>query len=93
MACKRISREQELAEKRRYYFDVWLIPEMRIIVDFGNPEPLIGINSTGQSDNPSSPHYDDGITAWRNGKYQNFPFARDLVEKQYRDKLVLVPKI
>ena len=37
-------------------FNVWLIPEMRIIVDFGSDEPLIGINSSGQSDNPSSPN-------------------------------------
>lgn len=73
-------------------FDVWLIPEMRIIVDFGSDEPLIGINSTGQSDNPSSPHYDDGITAYREGRYQNFPFKEENIKAQYTKTLTLLPK-
>jgi acyl-homoserine-lactone acylase len=73
-------------------FNVWLIPEMRIIVDFGSDEPLIGINSSGQSDNPASPHYDDGITAWREGRYQDFPFMADNVQKQYTKTLTLLPK-
>jgi acyl-homoserine-lactone acylase len=73
-------------------FDVWLVPEMRIIVDFGNDEPLIGINSTGQSDNPSSPHYDDGITAYREGRYQNFPFKEENIKTHYTKMLTLLPK-
>lgn len=72
-------------------FNTWLIPEMRIIVDFGSKEPLIGINSSGQSDNPASPHYDDGITAWREGRYQEFPFAKDRVEALYTKVLTLQP--
>jgi acyl-homoserine-lactone acylase len=72
-------------------FDVWLIPEMRLIADFGSDEPLIGINSSGQSDNPSSPFYDDGITAFREGKYQPFPFKPENVQKQYTKVLTLLP--
>src|SRR3990167_6458460 len=45
-------------------FDTWLIPAMRIVVDFGREEPLIGLNSSGQSGNPASKHYADGIDAW-----------------------------
>lgn len=73
-------------------FDVWLIPAMRVIVDFGSEEPLVGINSTGQSDNPSSPFYDDGIKAFLEGKYQNFPFKEENVKKHYTRTLTLVPK-
>jgi acyl-homoserine-lactone acylase len=73
-------------------FDVWNIPEMRIIVDFGSDEPLIGINSTGQSDNPSSPYYDDGIKAWYEGRYQNFPFKEKNVRKHYTNILTLLPE-
>jgi acyl-homoserine-lactone acylase len=73
-------------------FDVWLIPAMRVIADFGSDEPLIGINSTGQSDNPASPHYDDGITAFREGRYQNFPFAEKNVKAQYTKTLTLSPR-
>ena len=72
-------------------FDVWLIPAMRIIADFGSAEPLIGINSSGQSDNPASPHYEDGIQAWRDGRYQPFPFGRQKVEQQYDQTVTLVP--
>ena len=73
-------------------FETWLIPAMRIIVDFGGEEPLIGINSTGQSDNPSSPYYDDGITAFREGQYQNFPFKEENVKTHYTKTLTLLPK-
>ena len=73
-------------------FNVWLIPEMRVVVDFGSDEPIIGINSTGQSDNPSSPFYDDGIIAFREGKYQNFPFNEENVKAHYSKRLTLIPK-
>jgi len=73
-------------------FGTWMIPAMRIIVDFGSDEPFVGINSTGQLDNPSSPHYDDGITAFRLGQYQNFPFKEENIKTQYTKILTLVPK-
>lgn len=73
-------------------FETWLIPAMRVIVDFGSDEPIIGINSTGQSDNPSSPFYDDGIAAFREGKYQNFPFQEKNVKTHYTKILTLLPR-
>ena len=73
-------------------FDVWLIPAMRIIVDFGQDEPLYAINSSGQSDNPASPHYDDGINAWLNGGYMHLPFKQTAVEEIYTKKLLLQPE-
>ncbi len=72
-------------------FDTWLIPAMRIIVDFSLDEPMYGVNSSGQSDNPSSPHYDDGIMAWRMGKYISFPFGEDAIKAQYKDVMLLAP--
>lgn len=72
-------------------FDTWLIPSMRMIVDFGQDEPMLAVNSSGQSDNPSSPHYDDGIEAWRKGKYLTFPFKEPAIEAQYKNILRLVP--
>ncbi len=73
-------------------FETWLIPAMRIVVDFGLEEPFFGVNSTGQSDNPSSPNYDDGIHAWLEGRYQSFPFGKERVEKQYSRVLLLEPE-
>ncbi|UTW07141.1 penicillin acylase family protein [Pseudomonas benzenivorans] len=73
-------------------FDTWLIPAMRLVVDFGSEEPLIGLNSSGQSGNPASDHYADGIEAWRKGHYMSFPFQPQNLDKAYGTKrLLLVP--
>jgi acyl-homoserine-lactone acylase len=72
-------------------FDTWLIPSMRIIVDFSQEEPMLAVNSSGQSDNPSSPHYDDGVKAWRDGRYLSFPFKEKNVKVQYKDVMIMQP--
>jgi acyl-homoserine-lactone acylase len=72
-------------------FDTWLIPSMRLIVDFSLQEPMVAVNSTGQSDNPSSANYADGIDAWRAGRYICFPFQEEAVKAQYTQILVLRP--
>ncbi|MCB9493865.1 MAG: penicillin acylase family protein [Desulfobacteraceae bacterium] len=72
-------------------FDVWMIPSMRIIADFSLDEPFYAINSTGQSEHPSSPNYDDGIKAWLNGEYLSFPFKEENMEKVYKKAYVLTP--
>jgi acyl-homoserine-lactone acylase len=72
-------------------YKTWLIPSMRLIVDFSQPEPMLAVNSSGQSDNPSSPHYEDGIKAWREGKYFSFPFKEEAIKAQYKDVLQLNP--
>ena len=73
-------------------FDTWLVPAMRIVVDFGREEPLIGLNSSGQSGNPASSHYADGIDAWLKGNYMSFPFQSQNLDKVYGSKrLLLMP--
>ena len=72
-------------------FDTWLVPAMRIIVDFSREEPFYAINSTGQSDNPVSPHYDDAIREWLQGNYRPMPFRQENIENQYNKVLVLKP--
>lgn len=73
-------------------FDAWLIPAMRIVVDFGQAEPMMGLNSTGQSGNPASPHYADGIQNWLKGQYLTFPMQPQNLDKAYgTQRLTLVP--
>ncbi len=73
-------------------FDVTLIPAMRMIVDFGQIEPMMGQNSTGQSSNPASAHYTDGIDPWLKGQYLGFPMQPQNFEKTYgKTRLTLVP--
>jgi acyl-homoserine-lactone acylase len=71
-------------------FDTWLIPAMRIVVDFGREEPLIGLNSSGQSGNPASKHYADGIDAWLKGHYMSFPFQSQNLDKVYSSRRLLL---
>jgi len=52
---------------------------------------MVAVNSSGQSDNPSSPHYDDGIKAWRDGSYIPFPFKEEAVEAHYKEIMILQP--
>ncbi len=74
-------------------FDTWLIPAMRIIVDFNRAEPMLGLNSSGQSGNPASPHYADGIEAWMKAQYLSFPFQPANLDKVYGTRrLLLTPK-
>ena len=73
-------------------FDVTLIPAMRMIVDFGQIEPMMGQNSTGQSSNPASAHYTDGIDPWLKGQYLGFPMQPQNFDKTYgKTRLTLVP--
>ena len=74
-------------------FDTWLIPAMRLIVDFNQAEPMQALNSTGQSGDPASPHYDDGIHAWQKGQYQSFPFQNKNLDAAYgQERLLLMPE-
>lgn len=66
-----------------YDFDVWMIPAMRMVVDFGRDEPLFLVNSGGQSGNPASAHYDDGIPVWLEGGNRQMSYQPENLKKQY----------
>jgi acyl-homoserine-lactone acylase len=70
-------------------FDVWLIPVMRMIVDFGLEEPLFLTSCGGQSGNPASPHYNDGIAVWLEGANRSMPFQEENIRRQYHRVRVL----
>ncbi|WP_097459189.1 penicillin acylase family protein [Mangrovitalea sediminis] len=72
-------------------FHVWDIPAMRLMVDFGAKEPLHVINSGGQSGNPLSPHYDDGIPVWLHEGTRPMPLKTADIDKQYTHVMTLSP--
>lgn len=73
-------------------FKVWNIPAMRMVVDFSQVEPLYLINSGGQSGNPASAHYDDGISLYLSGHNRRLAFHTDaLVDEQFNKSLLLLP--
>jgi acyl-homoserine-lactone acylase len=73
-------------------YNVWLVPAMRMVVDFGLAEPMFLTNCGGQSGNPASRHYDDGIPVWLNGEARSMPFQEANIRQQYTQVLVLSPK-
>lgn len=73
-------------------FSTTLVPSMRFIVDFGQAEPLMGQNGTGQSGNPASPNYLDSIDPWLKGQYMSLPMQPQNFDKVYgKARLTLTP--
>ncbi|MCS6983582.1 MAG: penicillin acylase family protein [Leptospiraceae bacterium] len=74
-------------------FSVWMIPAMRLVVDFSQDEPVELVISTGISGNPFSPHYDDMIPYFLQGKSHSLPMKRSNKDKQYTHLLMFVPAL
>ncbi|MFO2463878.1 penicillin acylase family protein [Pseudomonas sp. 15FMM2] len=73
-------------------FDTLEAPGLRMIVDFAQVEPMMGQNGIGQSGNPASPHYANGIDPWLRAQYLSFPMQLQNLEKVYgKTRLTLVP--
>jgi len=73
-------------------FDVTQVPGVRMIVDFGQIEPMSGQQSPGQSGNPASPSYASGIDGWLKAQYVSFPMQQQNFDKAYgTTRLTLTP--
>ncbi|MCV4281176.1 penicillin acylase family protein [Pseudomonas capsici] len=67
-------------------------PAWRMIVDFSQAEPMMGLISTGQSDNPASSHYANSVEPWIKAQYQTIPLQQQNYEKGYgKQRLTLTP--
>ncbi len=64
----------------------------RAVYDLGEPERSVFIQSTGQSGNPLSVHYDDFAEAWRDGRYLPMLTDRARVEENALGTLILRPR-
>lgn len=63
----------------------------REILDLSDWDRSVAVNAPGQSGQPGSPHYSDLIPMWSEGRYFPLLYARDTVEKQSADRLILEP--
>ena len=73
-------------------FAITTTPALRFVVDFALSEPLMGLNSSGQSSNPVSPNYANGIDGWLKAQYLSFPMQPQNFERSYgKTRLTLVP--
>ncbi|MDU9402267.1 penicillin acylase family protein [Pseudomonas sp. zfem004] len=73
-------------------FDTRLPASARMIVDFGQAEPLQLLTSSGPSGNPASRHYSDGLDAWFKGRFMSMPLQPQNFGRAYgSQRLTLVP--
>jgi acyl-homoserine-lactone acylase len=73
-------------------FNAAVVPAMRMIVDFAQQEPMMAQNAAGQSGNPASPYYANGIDPWMKGLYMSVPMQPENFEKAYgKQRLTLTP--
>jgi penicillin amidase len=67
------------------------IPSYRQIVDLGDLSDSRSIHTTGQSGLPGSPHYDDFIRPWLEGRYHPMLYDRKAILDDLEHMLVLRP--
>ncbi len=63
----------------------------REILDVSNWDNSVGTNVPGQSGQVGSPHYNDLLPLWAEGKYFPLLFSRTKIEAKAKNKLVLEP--
>ncbi|MHB9030972.1 MAG: penicillin acylase family protein, partial [Candidatus Latescibacterota bacterium] len=64
----------------------------RQVIDLGDWDRSMAINSPGQSGDPRSPHYKDLFPLWAEGKYFPLFFSREQIEGVTEERTILRPK-
>jgi penicillin G amidase len=72
-------------------FGVGLIPAMRMIIDLGDFDRSVKVNSTGISGHPGNRWYGDQIQPWAKVNYQPMLWGREKVEAAAKHRLYLIP--
>jgi penicillin amidase len=64
----------------------------RIVVDVGEWDGSLFMNSPGQSGDPESPHYSDLFEGWTANEAFPLLYGREKIEAETERKIVLEPK-
>ena len=72
-------------------FRVVIGASVRFVLDVGNWDASVCINSPGQSGDPRSPHYRDLSVHWAKGEYVPFLYSREAVDAAAEKRIRLVP--
>jgi penicillin G amidase len=75
----------------RSLFEMTNMPSYRLDIDMGRLDEARIVITTGQSGNPSDPHYGDLIDDWRLGKQVPLPFSSAAQHAAARTTLTLTP--
>jgi penicillin amidase len=68
-----------------------VIPSWRVVVDLADLDASRAVLTTGQSGNPSSPHWNDQSALWAAGELRECPYSRPAVEAASEGSMLLVP--
>lgn len=63
----------------------------REILDLSDWDRSVATSVPGQSGDPASPHYDDLLPLWAEGRYFPLLYSRAAVERETRERLLLKP--
>ncbi|WP_333778624.1 penicillin acylase family protein [Saccharopolyspora oryzae] len=66
-------------------------PSFRMVLDVGDWDSSVAVNTPGQSGNPGDPHYRDLAEAWQNGEYFPLAYSRAAVERIAERRMLLLP--
>lgn len=64
-------------------------PSFRVVIDVGNWDQSMAVNTPGQSGDPASPHYRDLAEKWAKGDYFPMLYSRKAVEAATAQKIIL----
>lgn len=67
-------------------------PSFRMVLDVGDWDASLAVNTPGQSGNPDSPHYRDLAEPWSTGQYVPLLYTRAAVEHNAEQRILLVPR-
>jgi penicillin G amidase len=73
-------------------YDAVVIPSWRQIQDLSDPDASVGTHTTGQSGHPASPHWNDLVSLWAEGRYHPLPLTRAAVEREAVSAMTLLPR-
>jgi penicillin amidase len=79
------------ASYRASDFRVTAGASFRMVLDVGNWDQSVVINTPGQSGDPFSPHYRDLAPLWAAGEYAPLAYSREAVERVARSAISLQP--
>ncbi|HLF26568.1 MAG TPA: penicillin acylase family protein [Anaerolineae bacterium] len=72
-------------------FDATFGAAQRMIIDVGDWDRSLSVNSTGQSGHVFHPHRGDDIPLWQSGDYHPMLFSREAVQANVEGMLTLTP--
>ena len=66
---------------------------VRLVMDVGEWDSSLAVNTPGQSGDPDSAHYSDLVRLWAEGSYFPLSFSEEAIERVTEQRIVLSPQI